>query len=125
MRYTNRLIQILLGLMLIIFGSNKFFQFIPVDLPEGVASEVMIGFVRAGYLMPFVAILEISIGIMFVLNKFAPVAALLLTTLSVNFVGFHLSLDIAGIAPAAFVFLTNVYFIFLYRKSYTELLKVN
>ena len=114
--------QILFGLIIILSGTNKFFAFIPIPY-EGLAGEVMAGLVKAGYLMPFVAILEIGIGIMFILNELVPIAALLLAPLSINFVGFHLALDIAGIAPAAFVFIVNVYFIFLHRNKYMVLLQ--
>jgi len=114
--------QILFGLMIILSGTNKFLTFIPIPY-EGLAGEVMAGLVKAGYLMPLVAILEIGIGILFVLNKLVPIAALLLAPLSINFVGFHLVLDIAGIAPAAFIFIVNVYFIFLHRNKYIALLQ--
>ncbi len=114
--------QILFGLMIIMSGINKFFTFIPIPY-EGLAGEVMAGLVKANYLMPLVAILEIGIGTMFILNKLVPIAALLFVPLSTNFVGFHLALDIAGIAPAAFVFIVNVYFIFLHRNKYMVLLQ--
>lgn len=116
-------LRILFGLMLIVSGSNRFLCFIPIDHPEGLAGEVMEGFVKAGYLLPLVAVLLIGIGIMFVFNKFIPVAAVLLVPLSINFVGFHLAVDMAGIAPAAFVFIVNVYFLFLYRHTYVMLLR--
>lgn len=98
--------QILFGLMIIFSGTNKLFTFMPIPY-EGLAGEVMASLEKAGYLMPLVAMLEISIGIMFVLNKLVPIGALLLAPLSVNFVGFHLALDIAGIAPAAFIFMAK------------------
>jgi uncharacterized membrane protein YphA (DoxX/SURF4 family) len=114
--------QILFGLIIILSGTNKFFAFIPIPY-EGLAGEVMAGLEKAGYLMPLVAILEIGIGIMLVLNKLTPIAVLLLAPLSVNFVGFHLALDIAGIAPAAFIFVVNAYYIFLHRNKYIVLLQ--
>jgi uncharacterized membrane protein YphA (DoxX/SURF4 family) len=114
--------QILFGLMIIFSGINKFVAFIPIPY-EGLAGEVMAGLVKAGYLMPLVALLEISIGIMFISNILVPLAALLLAPLSINFVGFHLALDIAGIAPAAFIFIVNVYLIFLHRNKYIALLQ--
>lgn len=114
--------QIMFGLVIVLSGTNKFFAFIPIPY-EGLAGEVMAGLVKAGYLMPFVAFLEIGIGAMFILNKLVPIAALLLAPLSINFVGFHLALDIAGIAPAAFIFIVNVYFIFLHRNKYMALLQ--
>ena len=114
--------QILFGLIIILSGTNKFFDFIPIPY-EGLAGEVMVGLVKAGYLMPLVALLEIGIGILFISNILVPIAALLLAPLSINFVGFHLALDIAGIAPAAFIFIANVYFIFLHRNKYLILLQ--
>ena len=114
--------QILFGLVIVLSGTNKFLAFIPIPY-EGLAGEVMASLVKAGYLMPLVAILEIGIGILFILNTYVSIAALLLAPLSINFVGFHLALDIAGIAPAAFIFIVNGYYIFLHRNKYKALLQ--
>ena len=59
MKKTQQTIRILLGLMVLIFGLNKFLQFMPMPpLPEA-ADEFMGALVNSGYLMVLVAVVEI------------------------------------------------------------------
>lgn len=123
MKIFNRIIQILAGLMLLVFGANKFFNFIPMEHPEGIVGEVMMGFINAGYLMPTVAIVEIVVGLLFILNKYIPLALLLLAPISINIVGFHLALDPAGVGGAAFIMIVNIYFFYVNRDKFLFLLQ--
>lgn len=123
MKIVNIVLRVLVGLMMLVFGANKFFNFIPMEHPEGLAGEVMAGFAKSGYIFPVVGLIEIIIGIAFLLNKMMPLATLIMLPLSINFIGFHLVADMAGIPGAAFVFLVNVYFIIRYKDKYMSLLK--
>ena len=79
MKKAQVIIRILLGLIVLIFGLNKFLQFMPMPpLPES-ASEFMGVLVKSGYLMQAVAIVEIVTGIMLLINRFQALALVILT----------------------------------------------
>ena len=114
--------RIVLGLMLVVFGLNKFLQFIPVPPMTDEAGSFMGALVGTGYMMPIVAVVEIVVGALLLFNRYVALALLLLAPISVNIVAFHLFLDIGGIGGAAFVFILNVFLLFAYRNRYQPLL---
>ena len=114
--------RIVLGLMLVVFGLNKFLQFMPAPPMAEPAGTFMGALVGTGYMMPIVAGVEILVGALLLANRFVVLALLLLAPISVNIVAFHLFLDIAGIGGAAFVFILNVFLLFAYRSRYQSLL---
>ena len=114
--------RILLGLVLVVFGLNGFFQFMPQpSLPEP-ATDFLGAILATGYLMLLVKVLEIGIGVLLLANRYVPLALVLLAPISVNIVSFHLFLDPAGIGAAALVTLLNAYLLFVYRNEYKPLL---
>jgi len=76
-----------------------------------------------GYMMKMVAVVEVLVGALLVLNKFVPLALLFLAPISVNIVAFHLFLDFSGIGAAAVVALLNIYFFFVYFSAYKGILR--
>ena len=65
----TKIVRILLGIILIVFGLNKFIGFIPLpDLPEK-AGAFMGSLGDTGYVLPFVGTLEIAIGVLLLLKK--------------------------------------------------------
>lgn len=106
------ILKIVLGLILIIFGANKFFNFIPMPPMEGNAATFMGGLGASGYMFPLLGILQIGIGILLILNKAVPFALILLAPLAVNMVLFHVAMAPAGIAAAALVFILNAYLMY-------------
>ena len=114
--------RILLGLILVLFGLNGFFQFMPQPaLPEP-ATNFLGAILATGYLMLLVKALEIGIGVLLLANRYVPLALVLLAPISVNIISFHLFLDLAGIGGAALVTLLNTYLLFAYRKHYKPIL---
>ena len=84
MKKTQQIIRILLGLMVLIFGLNKFLQFMPMPpLPE-VAGEFMGALVNSGYLMVLVAVVEIVAGVMLLINRSQPLALIMLFPILLN-----------------------------------------
>jgi len=96
--------RIVLGLILIIFGANKFFNFMPMPPMEGNAATFMGGLGVSGYMFPLLGIIEILVGVLLIIKKAVPFALVLLAPLAVNMVLFHAAMAPAGIAPAALVF---------------------
>ncbi len=103
----TRIVRILLGIILVAFGLNKFFHFIPLPaLPEN-ANAFMESLNNTGYVLPFVAVMEIIIGLMLLTRSKVALALILLVPISVNILLFHMFLDIPGLAGALLVAVLN------------------
>jgi len=115
------IVRIALGLLLVIFGSNKFMNFIPMELPTGDAAAFMNSLNATGYIFPAVGILEVFIGLMLLLKKWVPFVIILLAPISVNILLFHLFLDIPGVSVALLVAIFNGILIYKHWKLYRPL----
>lgn len=115
------LVRIVLGIMLVVFGSNKFLHFIPLPVPTGSAGDFMNSLGATGYIFPFVGILEVLIGGMLLMKKWVAFALILLAPISINILLFHLFLDIPGVAIALLVSILNAILIYKHWKQYTPL----
>lgn len=109
----TKIIRIILALLLILIGANKFFQFIPApNIPDG-AAQFMGSLQATGYILPALGIVEICIGLMLLFNKWVAFAVLALVPISVNVLLYHVFLDIPHIGVAALVAIIN--FILIYK----------
>lgn len=114
-------LRIVLGLILIIFGANKFIGFMPTpDLPEA-AGNFMGALANTGYMFPLIGLVEIIVGLLLVFNKWVAFALVLLAPVAVNMVLFHLKLAPGGIGPAALVTILNVILIYANWDKYKPL----
>jgi putative oxidoreductase len=123
MKKAKLIIRILFGLMLVIFGLNKFLQFIPIPPMPEAAGEFMGALVKSGYLMLAVAIVEIVTGVLLLADKYKSLALIVVFPVILNAFMFHLFLDIAGIGGATFAFLMNIFLLFSNKEAYNSLLK--
>ncbi len=113
-------LRIILGLILIIFGANKFGHFMPSPELTGDAANFMGALFGAGY-FTILGILEIVIGLLLVINKWVPFTLVLLAPLVVNFLIFHLTYNIEGIGPAAIVSLLAIILLYSYKDKFKAL----
>jgi putative oxidoreductase len=117
----TKIIRIVLGLALLVFGANKLFHFIPMEAPTGAAGEFMNSLGKTGYLFPIVGVLEMIIGILLLLKKWVAFALVLLAPISINILLFHLFLDIPGLSFALVVVVFNSVLIFKHWQQYKPL----
>ena len=101
-------LRLLLGLILLVFGLNKFLHFLPMPPMEGGAGAFMGALNDTGYMFQLIAITEIVAGALLLLNKWTGLALIFAAIISVNIVLFHLVLDISGIGLAAVVAVLNI-----------------
>jgi len=106
------ILRILLGLILVIFGANKFLGFMPAMEMPATAGNLMGAMVESGYLLKLVGATEVVVGLLLLIKKWVPFALVVLAPISVNIIFFHLFLAPAGIAPAAVVTLLNIVLIY-------------
>ena len=123
MKKAELVIRILLGIMMVVFGLNKFLQFMPMPPMPAEAGEFMGALVNSGYILVIVAVVEIVTGILLLINKFKPLALVILFPILLNAFLFHLFLDLPGIGGTAFAIGMNIFLFFAHKNSYSELLK--
>lgn len=115
------IVRIALGILLVVFGSNKFLHFLPMEPPTGAAGEFMNSLGSTGYIFPVVGMLEVLIGLMLLSKKWVPFAIILLAPISINILLFHLFLAIPGVAIAMLVVLFNAILIYKHWRLYRPL----
>lgn len=123
MKKVNLVVRILLGLMVLVFGINKFLQFMPMPSLPASAGEFMGALAKSGYIFPFVAIVEIVTGLLLLINKFKALALIVLFPVMLNAFLFHLFLDLPGIGGAALAIIMNAFLMISEKESYQGLLK--
>ena len=117
----TKIVRIVLGIMLVLFGANKFFGFIPLpELPEKAAS-FMTSLGATGYVLKTVGVLEILIGVMLLLKKWVAFALILLVPISINILLFHIFLDVSGIGGALLITVLNGILIYKHWPQYKSL----
>ncbi|WP_299254023.1 DoxX family membrane protein [uncultured Lacinutrix sp.] len=116
------ILRILLGIFVLIFGINKFLNFLPA--PEGMSADAgaYFGALVNSKTMVLVAIVEIAAGLALILNKFGALMALILMSVSVNAVLFHAVLDPGNIIPALALLALNIVALIGYKDKYKTLL---
>lgn len=107
----TKIIRITLGLILVVFGANKFLNFIPMDVPSGLP----------GYIFSAVGLLEVFIGLMLLLKKWVSFALVLLAPISINILLFHLFLSFSGLPVAIVILLFNCILIYKHWQQYRPL----
>jgi len=114
-------VRILLGLFVLVFGLNKFFNFMP--MPELSADAgAYFGALSNSKTLMLVAFVEIVAGLALIFNKYSALLALILMSVSINAVLFHAVLDPGGIGGALVLLILNIVVLFGYIDKYKTLL---
>jgi len=115
--------QVIAGLLLVMFGSNTFLQFMPMPEMTPIMGEFMGALYKTGYIFPISAIIEIIAGIAFLSNKFAPLMAIIVMPIMINAFLSHLVLDPSGIVAAAFITVAIIIIMIRHQNRYSEIFK--
>jgi uncharacterized membrane protein YphA (DoxX/SURF4 family) len=121
-RYRPAVVRILLGLMFLAFGLDGFFNFIPK--PKEMPADMMMvnaGLKKGGY-MTVVAATEILVAVLFLVNRFVPLALALLAPIVVGILTFHIAIAPATIGPGIVVLLLELYLAWSYRSAFRPML---
>ena len=113
-----------MGLPLIVFGLNGFFNFIPqptTPLPEGAAAFAE-ALMKSGYMMQLIGATHLIVGVLLMLNRFVPLALALFAPFIVNSIAFHVFLAPSGLPMAAVFLVLEVYLAWAYRNAYRPML---
>jgi uncharacterized membrane protein YphA (DoxX/SURF4 family) len=116
--------RLLLGLLFFVFGLNGFFHFMPQPAMPEPAAQFMGALVQSGYMLPLVFAVQLVVGISLLANRFVPLALILLVPVTINIIGFHLSLAPSGIAPGILAAIFHLYLLVAYLPSYKPMLHI-
>lgn len=115
-------IRIIFGVLLAVFGANKFFNFMPApeNLPDAVMAYMTA--LMSTKTLYLVGAVELVSGLAFLFNKYGALMAVILMSVSINVILFHLTLDPVSIGPGLVLFLLNILMLYHYRDKYKALL---
>lgn len=116
----RKISRVLLGLILIVFGVNAFYDFLGLPAMPPEAREV---FEYMGYMIMYAVLFQILIGILLLINRFVPLALLVLAPISLNILAFHLFFFPAGILPGLVVAILNVFLLTQYLDFFKPFLR--
>jgi len=115
-------LRIIFGLLLIMFGADKFLHFMPMgEMPQ--AAGDYFAALMSNKTITLVAIVEILAGLSLIINKYGALMMLILMSVSVNAVLFHAFLAPEGIPPALVLIILNIVMLYGYKDKYQDLLK--
>jgi|SRR5665213_1833254 len=116
--------RFVMGLPLIVFGLNGFFNFIPQPkTPLAPEAMAFIGaLMNSGYMMQLIGATLLIVGVLLVCNRFVPLALVLFAPFIVNSMAFHLNLEHTGLPMAAIFLALELYLAWVYRAAYRTLL---
>jgi putative oxidoreductase len=102
MRIASVVARYLLGLIFLVFGLNGFFHFIPMPPPTGVAGQFF-GAIFASHYWTVIFGLQVLGGVLLLVNRYVPLALVILGPIIVNILFFHFLMAPAGLPLALLV----------------------
>jgi len=114
-------IRMLFGIFCLIFGINKFANFLEFPLIPGDGGTLMGIYLSSGF-MKLIGILEILGGLALLSGKFVPLALTVMTAVMFNAAVFHGLHDPGGIAGAILGLILSLILVYAYRDKFGGLL---
>ena len=117
-------ISILFGLIFINSGLNKFLNYMPMpeNLPEKMM-KLMNAFQEIGWLMPLVALVEITGGILIMVPKLRALGAIIIFPIIIGILMTHIINEPSGLPMAIVLLAINLWVIFENRKKYLPMIQ--
>jgi uncharacterized membrane protein YphA (DoxX/SURF4 family) len=101
MKIVSLIARILLGLLFLVFGLNGFFHFIPMAAPTGTAGQFL-GALYVSHYLIVIFLIQIIAAILLLVNRYVPLALVLVGPVIVNIFFFHAFMAPEGL-PLALV----------------------
>lgn len=116
--------SLLFGLIFINAGLNKFFNYMPVpdDLPENLVN-MSAAMMEIGWLMPLIAVAEITGGVLFITKKYRALGAIIIFPVMVGILLTHLIVAPSGLPQALVLGAVLVWVMIENRERYLPMIK--
>jgi putative oxidoreductase len=102
MKIASTIARYLLGFIFFVFGLNGFLHFIPMPPPDGTAGQFM-GALFVSHFLVVVFLLELVPAILLLIDRYVPLALVLLGPVIVNIFLFHAFMAPSGLPLALIV----------------------
>lgn len=117
MKIVTLVARLLLGLIFLVLGLNGFLSFLNMGpMPTGLAGQFM-GALFVSHYYWVIAGLQVIGGALLLVNRFVPLALVLLGPVIVNVICYHVFLNHAG-APLAIVVTVLWFIVFYFKRQY-------
>ena len=124
-RFFPHIARVLMGLLFAFASIAFFFNLVPPPkdpMPEK-AAALMGGFAASGYLLQFIKGTELLVAALLLLNRWVPLALVILAPIVLNIVAIHAILLPAGLPTALVVLALELYLAWAYRAAFRPLLQ--
>lgn len=118
-------IRLTIGILFLVYGINDLFHIniLPKSGTQQQAQNLLSAIVTTGYMFNFMKVVEITMGILFILNRCVPLVVIsLLTPFVLNYFLFSLFLNPPGLPMAILALVGTSYFIIFFKDKYKLLL---
>ncbi|MEO7716490.1 MAG: hypothetical protein ABIY70_09825 [Capsulimonas sp.] len=102
MKITALVARILLGVMFVVFGLNGFLHFIHQPPPPAGLAGQFLGALAMSHYFTFIFAIQLIAGVLFLVNRYAPLALTIIAPVLVNILLYHALMDVKGIGPGLF-----------------------
>ena len=123
MKKVEIIVRMILGIVLVVFGLDKFLAFVPhghVMTDELIAAYE--GLLANKFILPTVGVVELIAGILLISGRYIILALMALTPIIYGILAFHFAVDINGVLPGIGVTALYVYLVGYRRKVFAEFL---
>jgi putative oxidoreductase len=120
MKIASLIARLLLGLIFLVFGLNGFLHFLPMPPPQGLAAQFWGPIFASRYWIVIFGIQVIG-GVMLLVNRFVPLALVLLAPVIVNIFFFHMLMAPEGLPLAIVVVVLWVILAVRYKQYFAGL----
>ncbi len=114
-------VRILFAVFLLFFGANKLFHYFDPPAPPASADGYWMALMTAKTLTA-VAVVEIASGLSLLFNKYGALMMIILMSVSVNAILYHLAFEKETIMMAVVLLGLNIFMLYSYRTNYKGLL---
>jgi len=98
--FTYYMSRRLLGLTLIVFAFNSYFEFLMIPMPERKGFIFIMALEKTGYMFPMISLFQLVFGLMLFFGKYVVLSTIILAPIIFNILVFHIFLAPSGITFA-------------------------
>ncbi len=117
MKIVTTVARFLLGVVFMVFGLNGFLNFIPAMPLPGLAGQFASVLAASHYAVP-VFVIQVGCGLLFLVNRYVPLALTLIGPVIVNILIFHVTMNPSGIGPGALAAVCWLIVFYKFRRAF-------